>query len=375
MKTRIIGIDASRYGGEEATGVEWYSFHLLNELIPMLGREHNYTFKLYAPSDFIVKTDIPFNVKKRIIPAKKFWTLVRLSFEMLIHPVDALFIPSHTLPLIFPKKSIITIHDTAFRHFKEFYSRLEYFILNRSTKKAVKKAWKIIVPSKATKKDLIEYFNCNADKIHVIPHGSPEIPKLLTWTDKETNYILDKFGLKRDDLYVFYVGRIETKKNLGRLVEGFSRFLKEFPDWKLILAGKHGIGHNDILNKVYELGLKDNVFMPGYITEKEKLFLMSGCRIFAFPSLYEGFGLPILEAFALRRPVLTSKTSAMAEVAENAAHLVDPTSVEEIGIGLKRLASDGFYVNGLIVKGEQQLKKFSWETSAQKTFDTILGLS
>jgi len=371
MKRMVIGIDASRYNHAQATGVEWYSFHLLNELIPMLGREHNSLVNLYAPKDFDIKTDVPFNVKKRILKAQRLWTVFRLSLELLLHPVDVLFVPSHTLPLIFPKKSVITIHDTAFRHFKSFYSPFQYFLLNRTTKKAVKKAWKIIVPSEATKLDLINLFGCADEKIVVILHGAPDFPRLLSWSSEETSKLLKQFHITKDDLYVFYVGRLETKKNLVRLVEGFVRFLNEFPDWKLVLAGKRGVGFASIWKKIEELGLTKDVILPGYITEKKKMFLLAGCRILAFPSLYEGFGLPVLEGFAMRRPVLTSNVSSMPEVAGNAAHLVDPLSSEAIGVGLKRLASDGFYVNQLISKGEQQLRKFSWEKSAQATLDLL----
>jgi len=369
----IVGIDASRYSHKEATGVEWYSFHLLNELIPLLGREHNTEVRLYAPADFKVATDLPFNVKKRIIPFPKFWTLLRLSAEMIFKRVDVLFVPSHTLPMFCPKKSVITIHDVAFKYLKDSYSWFAMWLLNRSTKKAVKKAWKLIVPSEATKQDLMKFYACDPNKIVVIPHGAPEVKPFERWTDGEIQQCRDLFFLKDKDLFVLYVGRLESKKNLQRLVEAFGRFLVEFPGWKLILAGKRGLGFEEIWKKVLELKLENNVFAPGYISEREKIFLLENCRIFAFPSLYEGFGLPVLEAFAHRKPVLTSKTSSLPEVAGNAALLVNPEKVEEIGVGLKRLASDGVLVTQLIGREEAQLKKFSWEKAGKATYEVLFG--
>lgn len=369
----VVGIDASRYGHPEATGVEWYSFHLLNELMPLLGREHNTEVRLYSPQDFKPRSDLPFNVRKRIIPFPRFWTVLRLSAEMILKPVDVLFVPSHTLPMFPPKKSIITIHDVAFKHLKDSYSWFQMWLLNRSTKKAVKKAWKLIVPSAATKQDLINFYSCDPDKIVVIPHGSPELPPFQRWPEAEVEKYLEHFFLKDRDLFVLYVGRLETKKNLRRLIEGFSRFSVEFPGWKLILAGKRGVGFDEIWKYVVEHKLEKNVFAPGYITEREKSFLFENCRIFAFPSLYEGFGLPVLEAFAHRKPVLTSKTSSLPEVAGNAAFLVNPEKVEEISVGLKRLASDGVLVTQLIGREEAQLKQFSWEKAAQKTYETLFG--
>ena len=140
-----IGIDASRYGHAEATGVEWYSYQLLNELLPLLGRDHNNEVRLYSPRAIKLAIDAPFNVKKRVMPMPRLWTTVRLSLELLLHPVDLLFVPSHILPPIMAKKSVVTIHDVAFRHLKGSYDWLQYFLLQRSTRQAVKKAYKIIV--------------------------------------------------------------------------------------------------------------------------------------------------------------------------------------------------------------------------------------
>ncbi len=369
----VVGIDASRYGHPEATGVEWYSYHLLNELIPLLGREHNTEVRLYSPSDFSPKADLPFNVRKRIIPFPRLWTLLRLSLEMVLKRVDVLFVPSHTLPLFAPKKSVITIHDVAFKHLKNSYSWFQMWLLDNSTKKAVKKAWKLIVPSEATKQDLIGFYRCDPDKIIVIPHGAPEIPPFQRWAEAEVQKYQEQFFMKDRDLFILYVGRLETKKNLQRLVEAFGRFSVEFPGWKLILAGKRGLGFENIWKRVLELKLEKSVFAPGYITEREKSFLLENCRIFAFPSLYEGFGLPVLEAFAHRKPVLTSKTSSLPEVAGNAAFMVNPEKVEELSVGLKRLAADGVLVSQLIGREEAQLNKFSWEKAAKKTYDTLFG--
>jgi glycosyltransferase involved in cell wall biosynthesis len=369
----IIGIDASRYGHPESTGVEWYSYHLLNELIPLLGREHNTEFRLYAPRDFTAAAELPFNVKKRIIKFMRLWTLVRLSWEMIWKRVDLLFVPSHTLPLICPKKTVITIHDVAYKHFKEAYSWKQFLMLEWATRKAVKKAWRIIVPSEATKKDLIELYKCRESKIFVVLHGAPDVPPLLSFGDAEKDSLERSLHLEKARLIILFVGRLEFKKNLGRLIEAFGRFLKEFPGWKLVMAGKRGVGFEKIWKKAEELGLQEDIILPGYVTEHEKLYLYDKCRMFAFPSLYEGFGLPVLEAFAMRRPVLTSRVSSLPEVAGDAALLINPEKVEEISVALKRLASDGILVSKLIEKGDKQLKKFSWEKAAKETFEVLTG--
>lgn len=380
VRVMKIGIDASRYRIDTPTGVEWYSYHLLNALIPVLGRDHAQEIRLYTQKPTIFEEELPFNVKEKVIPRLKFWTLLRLSWEMFIHPVDLLFVPSHILPLWLPRKTVVTVHDVAFRipGFKKAYDRKNQLLLEWSTRRAVKKAHRIIVPSQATKDDLIGQFNCQEAKIVVIPHGGPDMtgennPALKVWLPQQKADFIKKLGLSERDLMILYVGRLEFKKNIVTLLEGFSRVLKEYPDWKLVLAGKEGQGYEEIEAKIAELRLENNVVLPGYVTDQEKRFLLSRCRVFAFPSKYEGFGLPILEAFAYRRPVLTSNVSAMPEVAGDAAFLVNPEKVEEISVGLKRLIADGVLVSRLVTAGEKRLEDFSWEKAAAATFDVLMA--
>jgi len=365
-----IGIDASRYSLKYATGVEKYSFHIVNELIKLINKQEGHSLTLYTPKDFKLPEGTE-RVTKRVIPFPRLWTQFRLSLEMLFKKPDALFVPSHTLPLIRPKKSFIMIHDVAFKHIPRSYSPFQFWYLNWSTKFAVKHAYKIIVPSEATKKDIIRFYKCPEDKIVVIPHGYK--PSKISEEDIKKCDVLEKWQLDRNPLYILFIGRLESKKNLVRLLKAYSKFLANYPDWRLVLAGKRGIGFKKIFKIATELKLWDHIVMPGYITETEKAVLLLNCQFFVFPSLYEGFGLPVLEAFAHGKAVLASKGSAFAEVAGDAAYSVDSLDPEEIRKGMEKLAENEPLREELIQKGFEKLPKFKWEEAGKRTFDLLVG--
>ncbi len=360
-----IGIDASRYADNEATGVEWYSYHIINGLI---AEAKNHDILLYSRRKLRVK-----GAKNRVLPAKRLWTLRALSKEMKVNPPDALFVPSHVLPLTLPKKSVIMIHDVAFKYLRKSYSFFQYHYLNWSTKFAVKHATKILVPSEATGDDLVKFFKCPKKKIEVVPHGftAPEV------SDKEIDKVMKNseifkyFKITRDSQYILFIGRLESKKNLVRLVEAFDDFRKSHPEYRLILAGKRGVGFEDLVKAVNHLKMADAVVMPGYITEEEKAALYKHCKMFAFPSLYEGFGLPILESFHYKKPVMTSHVSCLPEVAGDAAYYVDPYDREVMTAAMERLADDENFAKKLVHLGTERLKSFTWKKAARKTLKII----
>lgn len=363
-----IGIDASRYKHAEATGVEWYSWHIINGLVEEIANSKEDELILYSKIPLNIEEK---NVVNKLLAAKRLWTLRCLSKEMWQNPPDVLFVPSHTLPLNLPKKSVITIHDVAFRHLKNVYSFSEYHHLNWSTKMAVKNGTKIIVPSQATKDDLIKFFACKPEKVVVIPHGF-EKPKDVNEEEVMNNSDIFKyFGINKETKYALFVGRLENKKNLVKLVEAFAKFSENNPDYQLILAGKRGLGFEKILKTVNKFKLADKVIMPGYITEEEKAVLYMNSKFFVFPSLYEGFGLPLLEAFYYGKAVLCSNNSSLPEVGGEAAHYINPQSAEEIAEGLEKLANDETYVNDLVKKGSERLKLFNWKEAVKKTLWTI----
>lgn len=361
-----IGIDASRYSHESATGVEWYSKHIVEGLL----KENK------GKDEIILYSRVPLKLagaKNRVISAKRFWTLWALSKEIKRDKPDVLFVPSHTLPLRLPKKSVIMIHDVAFKHLRKSYSFFQYHYLNWSTKYAVKHATTILVPSEATSKDLQKFYQCPLEKIVVIPHGfsKPEVSTKEIDTVFKKSEVFRYFGIHKGLDYLLFVGRLESKKNLERVVKAFSEFSETHRNFKLILAGKRGIGFERILKTINEIKIMDKMIMPGYITEEEKAALYKYSKAFVFPSLYEGFGLPILEAFYYEKPIITSHGSCITEVGGEAVCYVDPYDEKDLLKGMDKIINEPKYADQLVKMGQERLRLFSWEKSAKKTLEVL----
>lgn len=349
-----------------------YSFHIIRAILRAVAADPKCGIDevvLYTPreiSSLELGGDFSF-CRQRILPPGRLWTQWKLSWEMTRNPPDVLFVPSHTLPLVHPKKSVVMIHDVAFRRFRKAYNFFQYAYLQFSTWLAVRRASKILVPSSATRDDLVSFFGCKKEKIEVVPHGFSPLARISADEKK----VLEQFSLAAGDRYFLFVGRLEEKKNLVRLVRAFAKFREHHPEFRLILAGGRGVGFRALFDEVKSLNVWSSVMMPGYITEEEKSVLLHQCAGFVFPSLYEGFGMPILEAFSFGKPVLSSRSGSLPEVCGDGAILVDPMDEVEIFDGLEKLVSEKITA-GLSEKMALQLRKFDWHETARKTLTTFL---
>jgi len=351
----IIGINAVAAFKEPRTGVEEYTYQLIKHLA-MLGEAKKHRFILYKDT----KTDNRnlslsnnFKIKQLSWPLPM-WTQIRLALEMSFSKLDVLFVPVHILPLIHPKNSITTIHGLEFEYYPKMYPSNHLKYLRWSTKYALKNASKIIAVSENTKKDLVEMYNGNPEKIEVVYHGV-KIPKLI---DKQ----------KIDYPYILYIGRLETRKNVDGLIHAFNLLKKKYQiPHKLVLVGPMGYGHEKI-----NIG-KDTI-IRGYVSDKEKWQLLQNAEMYVLPSFYEGFGMPILEAQIVGCPVIVSNISSMPEVSGNGAILIDPKNIEEICEKMYKVISNQDFKKDLIYKGYENVKNFSWEKCAKKTLNVFISL-
>jgi glycosyltransferase involved in cell wall biosynthesis len=365
----LIGFDASRAARAHRTGTETYALELLKGLISLAKPQH--CLRLYTPHPPQPGTwpETP-QVETRVIPWPRLWTHLRLSAELWQRPPDLLFVPAHVLPFYCPVPGVVTIHDLGYLHYPQAHRPFDRWYLDWTTRRHTRIARRMIADSLATKQDLVQFYGADPDRIQVIYLGRDETLKPVI----DPGLIAQaKTAYNIEGDYLLYLGTLHPRKNLVRLIEAFALALSagDFPPLKLVIAGGKGWLYQEIFARVEALGLAGQVIFPGYISESLKPALLSGAMAYLFPSLYEGFGLPVLEAMACGTPVLTSNVSSLPEVAGKAALLVNPHEPAEIAQGIIQLVANPQLRQSLIEQGFHQLRKFSWTEAAAQLLETL----
>jgi len=263
------------------------------------------------------------------------------------------FITSDWIELPVPSKKATIVHDLVFRKFPE---TVDSKILKTQTKRlefVVKESDLIFADSLSTKKDLLNFYEINKEKIVV---NYPGVIAVLSTRDDDDLTTLKKFQLNSP--YILSVGKIEPRKNIARLIQSFEKITSNFPDLKLAIVGPKGWGK--------ELGKSEKVKFLGYVSDPELAILYKRAKVFVYPSLYEGFGYPIIEAMRYGCPVVTSNTSSMPEIAGDAALFFDPIKVESITESINKLLEDSNLRTKLIQKGKERAQIFNWKSYYNK---------
>jgi len=363
-----VGIDARSLVEARKDGIAYYTQNLVSELI----KDDSVEFVLYFNKGAA-------EIKRANVALKSLrgpniaWPQLRLSLNFLTSkpPIDLLLSPSHSVPLYCPVPSIPIIYDLAYFKFKKYFTWFDYIMLAKlTTNLAVKNSSHLITISQSTKKDIIKYFNVSPDKISVIypsynnniyyPRQSGDVVKVKS-----------KYNIQSD--YIIYVGTLQKRKNIVRLIKAFAKLKKtDKISGQLVLVGKKGWLYEDIFTIVKELKLQKEVIFTGYVPLEELPALISGAKYYVLPSLYEGFGLPLLEAMACGTPVITSNVSSMPEVCQEAGLLInDPYDVTEIYQQMKTLYYDENLRAELSNQGLERCQAFSWEKCARETIAVI----
>lgn len=362
---QVIGIDASRAAKRHKTGTEWYAFHVIQELKKIVPAE--YEVRLYSPW---VLTDelgqFPSNWKNVVLPWRGYlWTTIRLGWEMFVRPPDLLWLPCSGLPLVLPKNTINTIHDIGFDRFPKAYKSKVVWFHRYYVRQALKRCRILLSVSEFTKRELINVYRANEERIVVTPLAAE--PRFHLYNEEQVSATLERYNLTTP--YILFVGRTENKKNIPRLIESFTIMSATIPDLNLVLVGPSGDAEHDV--QVSMSAMPGKIIHLPWVSADDLPRIMAGARVFAFPTLYEGFGIPILEAFASGVPVVTSKGGAHGEVAGDAAVCVDPHDSLAIANGVKLLHEDEDLRKKMITLGLERARLFNWTRTAELTWQVL----
>ena len=365
----LIGIDASRALRAQRTGTERYALEIIRHLLA-LPAAAAHTWRLYVdhplPADLFAGPLAPAPVaqfESCLLPAQRLWTHRALATEVLQRPPDLLFIPAHVLPLRLPAQfppSVVTIHDLGYHYFPCAHTRFQRLYLPLSTRWSAWAATQLIAVSGSTAQDLQRLYHVPPGRIAVIHEA---------WTPGKQPLSTPAPVLAQlPPHYALYVGSLQPRKNLVRVLHAYGKLVSiaaSIP--ALVIAGAAGWGGEDLHALATRLGLANRVHLLGYVAEEQLPALYCGAHFFCFPSLFEGFGLPVLEAQYYGVPVMTANNSSLPEIAGEGALLVDPTDVDAIADAMLRLSQDEALRQRLIAAGHENVKRFSWAKAASET--------
>lgn len=370
-----IGINA-RYLQRTLTGIERYILEVMKQL-GKIDKTNNYTL-FYCPHNplppqrfgnnqhqYVTK----FNTKGRL--SRILWEQFYLGKEITAHNIDVFHGTSFVLPFLKSCKYVMTIYDLSYLTHPESFTFINKLYFKFFLHPSIYLADKIIAISQATKQDIMKYFRIPEHKIEVI-YGALS-PSITRVTDESTlQHIKQKYQLPNK--FILFVGLISPRKNLERCIKAFANTHKE-TGHHFVVVGKKGWLYQSVFDLVDKLHLKDKIIFTDYVPDNELTAFYTLADTFIFPSLYEGFGLPILEAMTCGCPVITSNISSMPEVAGNAALLVNPYSVKEIADAILALHNNKELRTQLITKGHKRTTAFTWEENARKTLAVYESLA
>jgi glycosyltransferase involved in cell wall biosynthesis len=351
--------------GREAGGPETYEVELIRALAAM-DRRNEYVVYCTTPAAIDAIGVTQDNVTYRLLrPAIRAISVsVTMPMLMVRDGID-FFHATFTPPPMFTKRLVFTMH--CFSNFArpDFYNPIVAWRLNQLMKIALKRAAQILCVSGSVLDEVHRAFRVPRDRLSVVYNGVGS-HFVHTPPEEARRAVKERFGI--DYPYLLFVGKLQARKNVRRLIEGYAIYRRETgSDARLLLAGKRNQTGDDLDQTIARLGLQEHVVQAGYFKPTDLPLLYSGARLFAFPSLFEGFGIPVIEAMACGTPVLTSTVTSLPEVAGDAAVLVDPTSVEAIAEGLVRIERSPDLRDGLIARGLSRAKQFTWQQCARST--------
>ena len=367
-----IAIDCADLDCQRIDGTRVY----IKKCLDHFGSLDNYSvFHLYHKKEFNpdLKPKFYYNYKDEIIPYPFFWTQTRLGFEINFTLPDVLWMPIQQLPFLADDKMtkiVVTIHDLAFKYFPQHFTLRDRLKLDFFTETAVKRADKIIAVSESTRKDILKFYpKTDPEKIKVIYHGVDKKAFYRKFSSQKTKAVLDKNKLKGE--YLLYVGAIQPRKNLETLIKAFESLKRGGSKLKLVIVGEPAWKSEKTLERIRKSRFRKNIILTGKVEFADLPVVYQNAKIFVFPSLYEGFGLPVLEAWASGVPVIVANNSSLAEIGGEGVLKFENLDYKGLKNQMTTLLNDDIIRQEMINKGNEVLKNFSWEKCAKETLNFI----
>lgn len=371
----IIGIDGNEANVENRVGISEYAFQLLMQFNEF--QISNFKFQIYLKNEPL--SSLPpesENWRYRVLKPGKLWTQWRLPLDLFIHTPrpDVFFSPTHYAPRFSPVPTVVSIMDLSYLYFPEMFNKSDLLQLRSWTKYSIKKAAKVLTISNSSGDDIIKEYKIPRDRV-VVTHLGIKETVTLTPHIYSMNELKAKYGLS--DSYILFVGTLQPRKNIKRLIEAVGKVINskveshKVKDLQLVIIGRKGWLYEEILEAPKELGIENSVKFLENVEDDELPFFYKHALCFVLPSLYEGFGLPVLEAMKQGCPVITSNISSMPEAGGDAALYVDPEDIDDIAKKITQLINSDKLRKELIEKGKVQVKKFSWEKTAKETLEVL----
>lgn len=352
----LIGIDGNEANVKDRVGSGQFAFEVIHHLA-IIDKKNSYIIYLKEkPLSDLPREDK--RLKYQVFGPKKLWTQFALPLRLFLgEKVDVFFSPSHYAPRFSSVPRVITVFDLSFVFFPELFRKSDLYQLEAWTHYSVSKAKAVITISKSSKKDIQRHYNIPTSKIFVCYPGYDKKLFRPVLDQKLIKSVKKKYKIEGD--YLFFLGTIQPRKNLIRLLDA----VKGLKNIKLVISGKKGWLYEEFFQKVGTMG--DRVIVTDYAEEKDLPALFSAAKAFVLPSLYEGFGIPVLEAMACGCPVVVSDVSSLPEVVSDAGILIDPNSTKSIKEGIEEVLNDSDLARDLSQKGIVQSQKYSWEKCAE----------
>jgi glycosyltransferase involved in cell wall biosynthesis len=367
-----IGIDCRLYS-PNYTGIGRYVYEMVKHLAELdTVNQYVLFFNQKEFDSFEVPNE---RWQKRLVNIPHYSFAEQWRFYQILQKekLDLVHFPHFNAPILYRKPFVVTIHDLTLHYYpyKEYAPKwslkkaLQIFFYRFLMGQVVKHSKHIISVSENTKRDLLKEYSLSSEKINTIHEGVPD--HFQKSTTEEIQAIRQKFQISKP--YLLYTGVWRSHKNLLNLLKAFRKLLDQGLDYQLVFTGKKDPAYPEIPRLIQDLNLTDRVILTGFVSDEELIALMSGAQVYVFPSLYEGFGLPPLEAMQLEVPVACSNTSSLPEVCGDAAVFFDPKDPTDMANSIDTLLKSPELRQGMIEKGKKNLQRFSWKAMTSHILD------